>query len=108
MESTFYVWLYEHITRYKEINCVDLTYHKFRYKRKEYTQLELMDNILERIEFYFTSEYQYKDNVKMPEKLANNKYYLKYGYHDSWNEEHLEITCEIAKIWAIILPAMWW
>ena len=84
-----------------------MSYYKFKYKRKLYTQLELMDNIIERLEFYFTSRYD-GVNKKMPEKLINNKYYTQYGYYDSWKDEHFKITSEITKIWAIILPAMWW
>lgn len=108
MERNFYIWLYEHIMRYKEICCVDLTYHKFKYKRREYTQEELMNEILERIEFYFTYIYRHQEKFKISKKLAQNKYYIQYGYYDDWNDKQNSIVQEIAKIWAIILPAMWW
>lgn len=81
---TFYLWLYERLMMYKEIGgqTVDLTYHRFEYKNKEYTQLELIDEMLTRLRFCFSEEY------------------------DEWND--YEYVHEIEAIWAVILPAMWW
>ena len=67
---------------YKEIGgeVVDLNFHKFMYNEKEYTQLQLIDMMLDRLKVYFVDEYDGQPD-----------------YVD-----------EIAKIWAIVLPAMWW
>lgn len=86
LDFTFYLWLYERLMMYKEIGgqAVDLTYHRFEYKNKEYTQLELIDEMLTRLRFCFSEEY------------------------NEWNEEDYEYVHEIEAIWAVILPAMWW
>jgi len=86
LDFTFYLWLYERLMMYKEIGgqTVDLTYHRLEYKNKEYTQLELIDEMLTRLRFCFSEEY------------------------DEWNEEHYKYVHEIEAIWAIVLPAMWW
>ena len=86
LSSTFYAWLYEHLRMYVDIGgeTVNLEFHKFEYHGREYTQLEIINMILERIGFYFSEEY------------------------DDWTEEHVAYINEIGELWAIVLPAMWW
>ncbi len=86
LSSTFYAWLYEHLRMYVDIGgkAVDLDFHKFEYHGCEYTQLAIINMILERIVFYFSEEY------------------------DDWTEEHVAYINEIGELWAIVLPAMWW
>jgi len=81
---TFYLWLYERLMKYKDLACVDLTYHKFDYNSKEYTQGQLIDMMLDRLRFCFSDEY------------------------NEWDSKQWEYVHEIEKIWAIVLPAMWW
>ena len=42
-------WLNEHLKVYKEesTKAVDLEYHKFKYKNTEYTQLEIINRLIE-------------------------------------------------------------
>ena len=90
-----WVWKPENSDR----QMVDLNFHKFNYKEKEYTQLEMINMMLERLEYYFNEdafdnkvdEYR-KQGIDILE--ANNKAY--------------EPIKEIGEIWAIVLPAMWW
>lgn len=82
--STFYCWLYERLKMFLDVNCIDLNYHKFEYKDKEYTQKELIGMMLERIEFCFSGKY------------------------NDYDDEQWEYVHEIEKIWATVLPAMWW
>lgn len=51
-------WLEEHLKVFKEdaSKIVDLEYHKFKYKGKEYTQLELINKLLETINFLLSDE----------------------------------------------------
>lgn len=83
-QTTFYCWLYERLKRYIEIAPVSLNYHKFGYKDKGYTQGELINMMIEKLEFYFSSEY------------------------NDFNFEHWEKVHEVEQIWAIVLPSMWW
>lgn len=85
LESAFYCWLYERLMFYREKAPVDLSYRKFDFKGKEYTQGELIDIMLERLRLCLTDD----------------------GYNCLVGEQYDQIT-EIAQIWAIVLPAMWW
>ena len=86
LQASFYSWLYERLRMFVEIGgkTVDLTYHKFGFKGGSYTQLEMIEMILERIRFYFSDEY------------------------DDFNADQMRYVEEIGELWAIILPAMWW
>lgn len=101
LDGTFYMWLYERLKMYVEIGgqIVDLNYHKFTFKGKEYTQLELINMMLERLEYYFKEDAI--DN-KMDE-------YRKQGMDIvEADKKAYEPVMEIGEIWAIILPSMWW
>lgn len=86
LSSTFYAWLYERLRMYVDIGgeIVNLDFHKFEFKGHTYTQLELINEILERIRFYFSDSY------------------------DDFDEEYTRYVYEVGEIWALILPAMWW
>ena len=86
LDTSFYLWLYEHLRMYVEKagEIVNLHYHKFTYNDKEYYQDELIDLMIERLQFAFSSEY------------------------DEYEEDQWAYVHEIEKIWALILPAMWW
>ena len=83
---SFYAWLYERLRMYVDVcdDVIDLNFHKFDFKGKEYTQLELINMILERLKYYFSDDY------------------------DDFNVEDARYIHEIGEIWAIILFAMWW
>lgn len=85
LDSAFYCWLYERLKMYLDVNCVNLTYHKFEYDGEELTQEECINRMIYGCEIYFQ---QYND----------------------WNisEENQKAIDDVAKIWAIVLPAMWW
>lgn len=86
LNSAFYLWLYERLKMYMDTagKVIDLNYHKFEFKGKEYTQRELINMMLERLEFWF-----------------------KPGYNDMDDEQYTKVH-EIGEIWALVLPAMWW
>lgn len=79
LDYAFFLWLYERAKMFLEIAAINLDYHKFDFKGKEYTQRELIELVLKRLEEYF-----------------NN------------NSDYTDTTCEIGEIWAKLLSAMWW
>ena len=87
LDHAFYCWLYERLKMYVEraSKIVQLDFHKFEYEGEELTQQECIDRMIYGCEVYFAQE-------------------------DEWNisEEDRKIINDIAKIWAIVLPAMWW
>lgn len=84
LDYTLRLWLYERIKMFKEVAPVDLNYHKFIYNREEYTQNEMLDEILKRLEFSFTKQ-----------------------YNDS-NPELFDYVREVHLMWHKICGAMWW
>ncbi len=81
LEYSFYIWLYEHINRYVDVCCVDLNFHKFMYNGKEYTQRELINEIIERLEFYFSDSDKHLSR-RLPNKLKENKYVKEFGFYN--------------------------
>lgn len=84
LDFSFYLWLYERLKMFIDVCSIDLDYHEFKYNGKEYTQRQMIDMMLERLEFSFKKEYNDCDSEQ-------------YNY-----------VSEIEKIWAIVLPTMWW
>lgn len=86
LSACFYAWLYEHIKMYldKADKVINLEFHKFKYNDETYTQKELLEEICEMIEYYFSDSY------------------------NDWNEEDCEYVSNIEKMWAVVMPAMWW
>ena len=85
LDTTFYCWLYERLRMYRDIACINLSYHKFEYEGETLTQEECINRMIKGCETFFNQG-------------------------DYWNtsEEDLKLIDDVAKIWAIVLPAMWW
>lgn len=88
LDHLFVEWLYSHLTMYKEICCVDLTYHKFVFKDKEYTQEEAIDYIIDICKEYITTY----DEVSFTDK----------------ENDLLDKVADAIRMFAEIHPAMWW
>lgn len=86
LDFYFYCWLYERLKMYLEVNCIDLDYHKFTYKNKEYTQGELIDKMLYGCKLALLKECKYKKLTKLEEEAIDN----------------------VRWIWATVMPVMWW
>lgn len=84
LDQAFFVWLYEHLVVYlKEAGkMVDLSYHKFDYKGKKYTQEEI---------------------IKMMINDLKDIHYL-----DTWNPKYQDLSNEILDLWKLVFHAMWW
>lgn len=85
LDRIFYEWLYERLMMYKKeaSKIIDLTFYKFTIDGREYTQIEAIDKLLSLLE-------------KMLLAKEND------------DEKRIKRSKKIAKIWAEILPAMWW
>lgn len=84
LETAFYLWLYERLRMYLDCAVVDLNYHTYKYRRGQYSQLEMIQQILNRIRFRFSKDF------------------------DCYNKEDLKYVSEIGKIWSLIMREMWW
>ena len=86
----FILWLNSRFKKYREqaIKIVNLEYYKFEYKDKIYTQLQVIDRIIELTDY-----------------IINNDY-----YEMMWSDvEHLEaMKNEIFDLFKMSFGAMWW
>ena len=86
----FILWLNSRFKKYREqaIKIVNLEYYKFEYKDKIYTQLQVIDRIIELTDY-----------------IINNDY-----YEMMWSDvEHLEaMKHEICDLFKMSFGAMWW
>lgn len=83
LDIAFYCWLYERLKYFLEFNGLDLSFHKFVFKGKTYTQGEMIHGIINRIEPYLKGEKSHYGSQ------AGNELY------------------EAALMWAEILSSMW-
>lgn len=86
----FILWLNSRFKKYREqaIKMVDLEYYRFEYKNNVYTQLQVIDRIIELTDY-----------------IINNDY-----YEMMWSDvEHLEaMKNEIFDLFKMSFGAMWW
>lgn len=83
----FLEWLYSHCCMYRDVNCVDLTYYRFKVNDKTYTQEEALNLIIKYIGEYLVAFNN--DGWNIPNEVAKN----------------LDFALEL---WIKIRPAMWW
>lgn len=88
LDDTWRMWLYEHLKMYlkKADPVVDLSDNLFTFNDEQYTQKELIEMMLSRLEFYLNPKYHYNE----------------YDRHD------YEYVNEIEQIWAVVCSSMWW
>lgn len=87
LDYSFQLWLYERLKMYKKVSNVALydELNSVEYNGKSYPMGVLIDMMLERLEAVLTGKID-------PDSSTEN-----------FNYVH-----EIEKIWAVIMPAMWW
>lgn len=85
MDSAFFCWLYERLKMYLKCSSeiIDLEFDKFEYNGVEYTQLQLITILLEKLEEAFWEE-------------------------DIGCNISIDLEREICEIWKILCPSMWW
>ena len=86
MNFMFFAWLYERLKVFLEVNCIDLEFHKYELDGEVYTQLELINKMIEGCEIDLTG-----------------------GYGDCYlEEEKRKKMGDVVKIWAVVFDEMWW
>jgi len=89
LDYTFYLWLYERLMMYKEIagQIVNLDESHITYEDKEYTELELITELLKRLQY----------RLKPPK--------CDWEFPD---QEHYKYVHDIPYIFAVLLPTLWY
>lgn len=85
MDHIFAEWLYSHVKMFDEKNNIDTSFSKFIINGKEKTLQECIDYILRACE-----------------------YYLKLKPWSKYEAQGIRTLQKAARVWAEILPAMWW
>ena len=85
LDNSFYRWLLPRIIEYKKdaSKIVNLEYHKFEYKGQEYTQLEMIDMLIDDLKY-----------------VTDDNYFC---WTDSFNRAQ-----RVLDVWALIGLSMWW
>lgn len=85
IDYSFIKWLRPRLEIYKEdaSKCIDLEFHKFTYKDIEYSQLELIDRMIELLLF------------------------LEDNYYDI-SEEVVTKTYELLDLFSLTFRSLWW
>ena len=86
MNFMFFAWLYERLKVFLEVNCIDLEFHKYEFDGEVYTQLEMINKMIEGCEIALTGWY--------------GDCYL--------DEEKRKKMDDVVKIWAVVFDEMWW
>lgn len=87
LNHEFICWLNYWLKEYKKntTGMIDITYHKFMYKSKQWTQEEIIDRLIELTEYVNVNYYEY-DKEKEIEQAVN----------------------EIFNLFHLVFWAMWW
>ena len=88
LDFTWRMWLYEHLKMFlkKAESVVDLDEELLNYDGKMHSMKELIEMMLERLEFSLDPKKDY----------------------DDYDAKQFAYVHEVEKIWAVIAPAMWW
>lgn len=80
LDCTFFCWLYERLTMYKETACVDLNFHTFDVNGEILTQKECIDKMIENCKTIITKDM----------------------------DDNFELKKEVLAIWSKCIFAMWY
>lgn len=95
LNTTFLEWLYERLKMYMD-SCdefIDLTFHKFNYKGKEYTQREIILMMIEDLEFILVDKNEHWKNISTADKIEREK---------------IRRTNRVLNMWKLVFQSMWW
>lgn len=84
LDTTFFQWLYERLRMFKDIggDVVDLNFNSFEIDGSKLRQLEIIDKMISNCE-----------------QIIKN---------DIPDDETARLEQETARLWSIVVPAMWW
>jgi hypothetical protein len=84
LDSTFEFWLYERLKMYNDINIVNTSYHKYKFKNEQITFQDCIDRMLEGLEISLTVDEFYR------------------------TEEQNKKVEDVVHIFALCFRSLWW
>ena len=106
LSTTAMMWLYERLVEYRKQTKgrINLEFHTFEIDGKEYTQKQLLDDLIEIAECILCEPENIVIESEVWNRLVNNKY-----WHERSNDNFMNyLEKRFWKIWSIVFPAMWW
>ena len=88
LDYTFYLWLYERLMMFNELNVVDTEFHKFEYNGEALSMQDCIDKILNGLKYALTHEKDFYPNIPV-------------GEYD-------EKTKDILPLFSLIFNHLWW
>lgn len=122
LDTTFYLWLYEHLCQLLKDTNADLTWQKFQHNDKEYTEEEYIE-YLKKLLLDIINFDEYKNCPKFPPDeyrenddgtttvICTASEELKEEFRNTCaknNKECEELRKEICDVFYELLPALWW
>lgn len=124
LSTTTLMWLYERLVEYRKqtLGVIDLDFRSFEIDGKEYTQNELLNDLIDMAECILCLPENIKKNSKVWKRLSNNKYIIECNklnnssiVLDSLSFATTDCDRYVGdleerfwKIWSIVFPTMWW
>lgn len=84
LDYTFYLWLYQRLKMYNEVNIIDTSFYTFEYNGQKFTQQECIDKMIEGCKIFITKE------------------------HTEMTVEEQDKIKDVTRIWALCIDKMWW
>lgn len=106
LSTTAMMWLYERLVEYRKQTegIINLEFHTFEVDGIEYTQKQLLDDLIEIAECVLCEPENISIKSEVWDRLVNNKY-----WHERSNDNFInDLEERFWKIWSIVFPAMWW
>ena len=85
LDFMFYMWLYERLKMFDEVNCFDTKAHTFEYKGEKLTLQDCIDRMIEGCKLAITEDYYWSQDKELLEKIN-----------------------DVVKIFALCIGALWW
>ena len=124
LSTTTLMWLYERLVEYRKQTegRINLEFHTFEIDDKEYTQNELLNDLIDMAECILCIPENIKKNSKVWKRLSSNKYIIECNKLNTSSIVPNSISFDVTdcgkyindlekrfwKIWSIVFPAMWW
>lgn len=86
IDYSFYLWLYERLMMYNEVNCINTEFHKFDFEDEVLTQQQCIDRMIEGCELFLD---QNKNNIKS-------------------TDEEFKKAGDVPYIFAMCIHSLWW
>lgn len=84
LDYAFFIWLYERLMCFSEVNNINLSYHTIKFDGETLTQQQCIDRMIKGCKIAILKD------------------------EDKYTDSDKKTVKDVAEIWAKVLPYMWW